>query len=162
MTIGPVGPAAATFGAEPVPGDIAPPPPWTVAPDRSAAAPWHDNALRELSRVAQDAAEEGFAPPAGLALANARGFIDIAARLCRIAPAVYPTVDREVAIQFVDRAARWAVLILCDSDGGGACFVSSPGSAREAERNGRARFDVAEDLADFVTTELCRLERAMA
>lgn len=144
-----------------MPGDITPHRLGLVVPENTAPAVWRDIALRELSGARQEAAEEGYAPPSELAEANARHVIDTASRLCRLAPAVYPTEDQEIAIQFVDRAAQWAVLILCDSDGGAACFVSAPGPAAGGKRNGRARFDVAEDLIGFMMTQLRRLQQAM-
>jgi hypothetical protein len=125
-----------------------------VVPLWLAIAPWLAEALEELESCPGEAKEIGASEPSGKARGNARAIIDALARMVPplLAPSVYPTAESEIAILFRSEAQSSAVLLLCDSDGGGACFSTMGG------KNVRARYDDASQLPDeFVKSQIRRL-----
>lgn len=123
---------------------------------RALDSPWIEDALQELDRVDQEAEEEGFPPRSESSKMNARKILLALKAWPFPASAIYPTQDDEVAILFQKPAAKSAVLILCDSDGGGACFSTIAGKKR------RIRYDDANDPPDaFLRQELIRLGAAL-
>ncbi len=116
---------------------------------------WLTDALGELDQIDQETAQEGLPPSNELSKGNARHIIIELATGPYPQPAVYPTEDGEIAILFQKQSAQAGVLILCDSDGGGACFSTIAGKKR------RARYDDASELPDaFVKGELLKLTLA--
>ena len=103
---------------------------------------WLDGALDVLSKIDDESTGEGFPLCSGQAKINAEAILRNLAAITGVVPSVYPTSDREIAIQF--RLARGAssVLLLCDSSGSGACFSYVDGKSQ------RARSDDALDLLD--------------
>ena len=116
---------------------------------------WLTDALGEFDQLDQEAAQEGLPPSNELSKGNARHIITELATGPYPQPAVYPTEDGEIAILFQKQSAQAGVLILCDSDGGGACFSTI------ASKKRRARYDDASELPDaFVKGELLKLTLA--
>lgn len=81
-----------------------------------------DAALKDLDEAHDEALEEGFDPPAELAVKNARRLLQLmyTMRSCRYE--VYPTSDREMAI-YVPEGGR-SVLVTCAPDGSARCSTS--------------------------------------
>ncbi len=115
--------------------------------------PLLNEALRDLEEVKIEAREEGFPPPADIALANAGRLLK---DLYAIAPRrfeAYPTPDGEIAIDAPDGRGR-SVLLFCASDGGALCLVNMNGDHR------RARYSTADKLPDgFLRSALAGLKR---
>ncbi len=116
---------------------------------------WLDEAIKDLERVDDEAREEGFRAIDPVGKLNARHILE-SIRLAGLpGPSIYPTEDQEVAILFASGAPGAAVLVLCDSHGGGAYFASVGG------KNRRARFDDATDIPrPFLIEELRNLKAA--
>jgi hypothetical protein len=114
---------------------------------------WHEEALEELQAALEEVSMDGLQPPSDLAVDNARLLLDQLRYFPRLpAPAVYATADGEIAISF--GAERSMVLLLCDSEGGVACFASINGSDRHR------RYPTAAKLPDsFVNCQLQDLRR---
>ena len=110
------------------------------------------NALDDLQNTTDEAIEEGFPVPSGIALKNADRLLR---EMYRISPRrfeVYPTPDGEIAIDAPGGYGR-SVLLLCDSEGGALCLVNMDGNPR------RARYFTTERLPDgFVREALAELE----
>jgi hypothetical protein len=118
-------------------------------------ADWLREALQELQEADHEAEQEGFRTSSITAKNNAKQILESLSRGPWPAPVVYPTADGEIAIFFKAAGAEAAVLILCDSDGGGACFASIFGENR------RARYSDAGYLPDeFVKRQLRDLQFA--
>ena len=83
------------------------------------------DALKDLEGAADEAREDGHAPPAELAMRNARRLLRrmYALRPCRYE--VYSTQDREMCIYILE--GRRSVLVTCDPDGGARCSISLEG-----------------------------------
>ena len=81
-----------------------------------------DAALKDLDEADDEAREEGFDPPAELAVKNARRLLQCmyTTRPCRYE--VYPTSDREMAIYVPE--GRRSVLVTCAPDGSARCSTS--------------------------------------
>lgn len=116
---------------------------------------WLKAAIDEWEEIDDEAAEEDYPPISEAAKQNALHIIKELAKGPYPEPAIYPTPDGEVAILFQKRSVKASVLILCDSEGGGACFSTIEG------KNKRARYDAVADLPDeFVRGQLLRLRVA--
>ena len=110
---------------------------------------WLHDALHELDEIDLEADEEGFDHSSTIAKDNAQKILRDLARYTELEPTVYPTEDREVSILFQRPGQESAVLTLCDSDGGGACFVTNK------SKNKRARYDDIGELPNlFLITAL--------
>ena len=116
---------------------------------------WLDEAIKDLDGVDEEVREEGFRAINPVSKLNARHILE-SVRLAGLpSPSIYPTEDQEVAILFASGAPGAAVLVLCDSHGGGAYFASIGG------KNRRARFDDATDIPrPFLIEELRKLKAA--
>ena len=99
-----------------------------------------------LSRIDDEAATEGFDPPSAMAKAQATQLVEALSRRFPRHYDVYPTADREIAIDARGGPGR-GVLVLVDSGGGASCFVTING------RNRRARYDDASCLPDSFINE---------
>ena len=111
-----------------------------------------NDALCDLQQATDEAHEEGFPVPSGVALENA---VRLLREMYGISPRrfeVYPTPDGEIAIDAPGGPGR-SILLLCDSDGGALCLVNMNGDHR------RARYSTAGILPDgFVRDALAELE----
>ena len=98
--------------------------------------------LNDIENLHQECEEEGYEASSEIARKNAK---DILLRLCRKFPNneyfIYPTEDREIAID-CNPVDKRGILILCDSDGGLAFFVTIDG------KNNRHHFDQYSDFPD--------------
>jgi hypothetical protein len=104
------------------------------------------NGIRLIDLVA---AEEGYEAPSEVARRNAERLLrGLYSRYPRHYD-VYPTADRQVAIDVAGGVGR-GVLFLLESDGGGACFVTIDG------RNRRSRYEDASLLPDQFSIEAMR------
>jgi hypothetical protein len=113
---------------------------------------WLPEALGDLSEIDDEAQESGHELPSMEAKGHAERILRSISALGPPAPSVYPTSDREVAIFFRSESRRASVLILCASDGQGACFAFTDGRGR------RARYEDAGELPDdFVLAQLKRV-----
>ena len=113
---------------------------------------WLNEALEDLKHVDEKAREEGYEAIEKIAKQNAKHILESIRLIGLPAPSIYPTEDREVAILFASRKPGSAVLVLCESKGGWACFSSVGG------KNRRARADDATDIPHpFLVKELRNL-----
>ncbi len=113
---------------------------------------WLDEALRQVVDADVESDEEGFRRSSETAKGNARRVLAIIAAHGLPSPTVYPTAAGEIAIFFRHQARESGVLILCDSEGGGACFSTVAGKSK------RARYGDATDMPDaFVLSEIERV-----
>ncbi len=109
-------------------------------------------ALRDLDGAADEAAEEGYPQPSGLALKNARRLLQDLHKLRPSRLEAYPTPAGETALVAPGGRGR-SVLVLCDSDGEVLCSVNLNG------RHRRARYSTATMLPDgFVREALNNLD----
>lgn len=123
-----------------------------TGPQVTVSNDWLRDALAELEQIDQEAIEEGYPLSNEASRENTKHIITELAKRSYPTPAIYPTEDGEIAILFQNRTAKTGVLILCDRDGGAACFSTTAGKKR------RARYDDASDLPDaFIRDELRKL-----
>lgn len=125
-----------------------------ATPSQYHAGAWLSEALTELLDVDAEAQENGHEPPSQQAKNHAERILESLAPSGEgwPAPSVYPTSDREIAIFFRSDSRRASVLILCASDGQGACFAFADGRGR------RARYEDAGEMPDaFVWEQLQKL-----
>ena len=100
----------------------------------------------------EEAAEDGFRPPSGLAVDNARRLLKSLFQAFPRRYEVYPTPDAEVAID-AHGGPGASVIVLCESDGGALCLVNIGDCQR------RARYSAADTLPDgFVKEALLELQ----
>lgn len=111
-----------------------------------------NDALQDLQEVNNAAAEEGFSPPSNKAMDNAERLLNEMYAVSSRRYEVYPTPDREIAIDAPGGHGR-SVILLCDSNGGALCLVNMNGKHR------RARYSSTEMLPDgFLREALTELE----
>ena len=111
------------------------------------------DALCDLDDATTEAREEGLPFPSDTALANARRLLLAMYELLPCRFEVYPTPDGEIAVQ-PSSGPGASVLVLCESDGGALCLVST----NDAHR--RARYSDTDLLPDgFVREALAELKR---
>ncbi len=99
-------------------------------------------ALHDLRSSIEEAQEEEFPIPSGIAMENAEQFIRDMYALSPRRLEVYPTPDGEIAV--VAPSPGRSVMILCDSDGGGLLMAHLGGG------NWRARYSNARDIPPFL------------
>ncbi len=116
----------------------------------SAWSAWLADALRALTEVDEEIAEDGLPDIARSARKEAERIIVALARH-PWAPTVYPTQDGEIAIHFKSPDAPSSVVILLDGHGRGECYAYTGGRSR------RAHYDVASDLPDSFVVEQLRV-----
>ena len=111
------------------------------------------DAFHDLDQVAEEAGEEGFPEPSGVAVKNAADLLRQMFALSNRRYEIYPTPDGEVAIDAPDGHGQ-SVLVLCSSSGGVLCLVNMKTGHR------RARYTSAETLPDgFIREALADLDR---
>ena len=126
----------------------APTPPFR--PSRETMSPWLADALRALTEVDDEIAEDGLPDVAPSARKEAERIIIALARH-PWGPTVYPTQDAEIAIHFKSPDAPGSVVILLDRHGRGECYAYTGGRSR------RAHYDEASDLPDSFVMEQLRV-----
>ena len=110
-----------------------------------------DEALHDLLRTDSEASEEGYLPPSEIAMNNAERLLREMYAISSRRYEIYPTPDREIAIDASGGYGR-SVILLCDSDGGILCLVNMNGKHR------RARYSSTEILPDgFLREALAEL-----
>ena len=117
---------------------------------RRPGSAWLADALRALTEVDDEIAEDGLPDVAPSARKEAERIIVALARH-PWAPTVYPTQDAEIAIHFKSPDAPSSVVILLDRHGRGECYAYTGGHSR------RAHYDVASDLPDSFVVEQLRV-----
>ena len=101
--------------------------------ERRATVPWLGEALTLVDEIDREAEEEGYPTLGERAKKNARRVLFMTGR-SSIEPAVYASMDGEIAIYFKSRVATSALLILLNNDGGAGCYWSLAGKS-EHERH---------------------------
>ena len=119
-------------------------------PSREPMSPWLTDALRALTEVDDEIAEDGLPDVAPSARKEAERIIIALARH-PWAPTVYPTQDAEIAIHFKSPDAPGSVVVLLDRHGRGECYAYTGGRSR------RAHYDAASDLPDSFLMEQLRV-----
>ena len=99
-----------------------------------ATAPWLGEALKLVDEIDREAEEEGYPTIGELAKRNARRVLFMAGR-SSIEPAVYASMDGEIAIYFKSRVAASALLILLNNEGGSGCYWSLAGKSEHERHN---------------------------
>ena len=84
------------------------------------------DALEDLREASQEAREEGFPAPSGLALSNAERLLKAMYDISPQRFEVYPTPDGEIAIDAPNGNGQ-SVLLLCKPDGGVLCMANLRG-----------------------------------
>ena len=110
--------------------------------------PWLTAAFALVDHIDQEAMEEGYPPIGDLAKRNARRVLFMAGR-SSLEPAVYPSMDGEIAIYFKSRAAPSALLILLDNEGGAGSYWSMGGGNKHQRHD-----DASEFPEDFLLAHL--------
>ena len=113
--------------------------------------PWLAEAIALVDEIDREVEEEGYPTIGDLAKRNARRVLFMAGR-STIEPAVYASMDGEVAIYFKAGSAASALLILLDNEGGAGCFRSLSGKS-EHER----LIDASQLSEGFLRTHLLAL-----
>lgn len=130
-----------------------------VRPERAKRAPTAPlpmpaelaEAIAELDDVADYADEIEVETPSSTAFDNARRLLKAMYRISPRQYSVYPMPDGYIAIDARGRKGRIAV-VMCGSDGGVLCLVTSEGNHR------RARYSAAHNLPDgFIREALAEL-----
>lgn len=120
-----------------------------IAEMHSLHAGWMPNALAQLNQVDEETAEEGYPPISDAAKRSAECLL-FSLGGSPIAPAVYPSMDGEIAIFFKSPIEASALLILVDKHGGAGCYASIHGVSR------RRRYDDSSVLPDEFLKEQLR------
>jgi len=100
-----------------------------VTARRGLRAGWMPDALEQLSQVDEEAAAEGYPPLTDVTRKSVERLL-FALGNSPIAPAVYPSMDGEIAIYFKSPSAAAALLILVNDSGGAGCYASINGENR--------------------------------
>ena len=111
---------------------------------------WLARALIHLKRIDEEAAEERY-PPVNDETKRRAKYLLFATSGCPIEPAVYPSMDGEIAIYFKSPVAAAALLILVNNEGGAGCYSSMHGESR------RRRYDDSSMLPDDFLKECLRV-----
>ena len=120
-----------------------------VAKIRGLHAGWIPNALAQLSQIDKEAAEEGYPSISDVAKRSAKRLL-FALGDSPIEPAVYPSMDGEIAIYFKSPVVMAALLILVNNRGEAGCYASIEGENR------RRRYDDSSVLPDEFLKEQLR------
>ena len=116
---------------------------------RGLHAGWMPDALVQLNQVDEEAAEDGYPAISEVAKKSVKRLL-FALGDSPIAPAVYPSMDGEVAIYFKSPVATAALLILVNNHGEAGCYASIRGENR------RRRYDDSSVLPDEFLKEQLR------
>lgn len=132
--------SAARAGREPIGGDRA------VAPAASSQwsgleEGWYRSALQRLRDINEEAVDRGYPTVGEGAKADARRLLP-AMRAIPWDPAIYPSMDGEIAIYFKSPTATAALLILLDDSRQAACYWSTDA------QNTHKRYEDVSDLPD--------------
>ena len=111
--------------------------------EQRAKMPWLADAFVVVDEIDREAEEEGYPTIGDLAKRNARRVLFMVGR-SSIEPAVYASMDGEIAIYFKSRSAASALLILLNNEGGAGCYWSLAG------QSGHERHDDASQLPEGV------------
>ena len=103
-----------------------------------ARVPWLAEALRLVDEIDREAEEEGYPTIGDLAKKNARRVLFMAGRNS-IEPAVYASMDGEIAIYFKSRLTASALLILLNNEGGAGCYWSLAGKSEHERHDDASR-----------------------
>lgn len=123
---------------------------WIAAVDTGGfGSGWLARALAQLKQVDEEAAEECYPPVDDETKRRAKRLL-FATSGCSIEPAVYPSMDGEIAIYFKSPVAAAALLILVNNEGGAGCYSSMHGESR------RRRYDDSSMLPDRFLKECLR------
>ena len=123
---------------------------WISAVDTGGVdSGWFPRALTRLKQIDEEAAEECYPPVNDETKRRAKRLL-FAASGCPIEPAVYPSMDGEIAIYFKSPVAAAALLILVNNEGGAGCYSSMHGESR------RRRYDDSSMLPDDFLKERLR------
>ena len=112
------------------------------------AASWLEDALTQVDRVNREAKEEGYPPITELAKRNAKHVLGMAGTNS-IEPAVYPSMDGELALYFKSPVAAAGLLILLDNEGGADCYWSLNGKSERHHDE-----DASKLPPDFLSNQL--------
>ena len=116
---------------------------------------WIADAIEELKHIDEEVAEEALPEISADTKKKAERII-MALPKHPIAPAIYPTMDGEIAIYFKLPDVPSSVLILVGNDGQAACFSCIEG------KNRRARYGDSSELPDeFVKEQLRALKKRL-
>ena len=110
---------------------------------------WLARALTRVKQIDEEAAEECY-PPINDGTKRRAKYLLFAASGCPIEPAVYPSMDGEIAIYFKSPVVAAALLILVNNEGGAGCYSSMHGESR------RRRYDDSSMLPDDFLKECLR------
>ena len=111
-------------------------------------ARWLEDALVQVDEVNRQAEENGYPRINELAKKNAKYVLSTAGR-SSVEPAVYPSMDGEIAIYFKLPVAAAALLILLNNTGGAGSYWSVGGKSQ------RQRYEDASQLPqDFLSVQL--------
>ena len=111
------------------------------------------DALNDLNEASDEAREEGYPAPSGLALSNAERLLKAMYEISPRRFEVYPTPDGEIAIDAPNGDGQ-SVLLLCEPDGGALCLAN----LRDVHRSNS--YPNADALPDsFLRKSLASLER---
>ncbi len=114
---------------------------------------WIADAIEELKNIDEEVAEEAL-PEISVDTKETVERVILALPKHPIAPAIYPTMDGEIAIYFKSPDSPSSVLILVANDGQAACFSHIEG------KNRRARYGDSSELPDeFVKEQLRALKK---
>jgi len=110
--------------------------------------PWLAAAFALVDQINQEAEEEGYPPIGELAKKNAKRMLFITSR-SPLEPAVYASMDGEIAIYFKSRSAPSALLVLLDNEGGAGCYWSMGGKSEHQRHD-----DASQLPEDFLLAHL--------
>ena len=110
--------------------------------------PWLAGALALVEQIDQEAEAEGYPPIGDLAKTNAKRVLFKTGR-SSLEPAVYASMDGEIALYFKSRSAAAAMLFLLDNEGGVGCYWSLGGKSEHRRHN-----DASQLPEDFVQAHL--------
>ena len=99
-----------------------------------ARVPWLAEALTLVDEIDREAEEEGYPTIGDLAKKNARRVLFMTGR-SSIEPAVYASMDGEIAIYFKSRSTASALLILLNNEGNAGCYWSLAGTSEHERHN---------------------------
>ena len=105
--------------------------------------PWLAGAFALVDQIDQEAEEEGYPPIGDIAKKSAKSVLFMAGR-SSLEPAVYPSMDGEIALYFKSRTAPAALLILLDNEGGAGCYWSLEGMSEHQRHDDASQ--LPEDL----------------
>lgn len=129
---------------------------WSSTAKRSGFdSGWLARALTQLKQIDEEAAEEGYPPIGDESKRRAKRLL-LAVSGCPIEPAVYPSMDGEIATYFKSPVAAAALLILVNNEGGAGIYSSIHG------KNQRKRYDDSSKLPDDFLMERLRALRESA